>query len=530
MCGIAVAVAWENAESAVRQLIDGLHHRGDVTDAIVTPFRNVAMGTRRLRIVDGAHAVQPQLSHDGRFLVSFNGEIYNHMALRRELEISGVRFKTSSDTEVLACALAQWGPRALDRLNGMYAFVALDLHDGTFIAARDPFGVKPLYFMFSTTGILFCSEIRPLLASVPTGDVLVLPPGHMLTKTDYVRFKSLKSPTATGDAFSAHALDALLGAAVRSRIPPDLPFALMVSGGIDSTLIAHYARQVRPETPGYFLGSPDAPDYPYVARYAEKSGIDLRHVSIDAFETDTSAMIDQVVTTVESFEPDIVRNALCTYLLSRRIGADGFRIALSGEGADELFAGYPLLECAFSDSDAAGTFVRDQHIDAMHRNGLQRLDRCGMKFQLEVREPYLDRDLATYALGLKADVLVEDVGECGRGKWPLRELYDLYPATLPTSIRDRKKLPLNEGAGFDSTGRLSPWAIVADQTISDQAYLDGQKRFARFDLRSKEEMLYLDTLAARMDVFRVPHLAERKRLRIPQLKNMRALQAYLVDP
>ena len=530
MCGIAVAIAWDDAEASVRRLIGGLRHRGDVTDPIVTPFRNCAMGTRRLRIVDGVHGVQPQLSHDNRILVAFNGEIYNHVALRRELEASGVRFKTASDTEVLASALSHWGPQALHRLNGMYAFVALDLRDGSFLAARDPFGTKPLYLMFSAIGVLFCSEIKPLLATVPNGKVLLVPPGHMMSGTDCRRFKSLTSdPAAKPQASCDATLDRLVAEAVRSRIPPDLPFALMVSGGIDSTLVAHYARETRPEAPGYFLGGTDAPDYPYVADYAERTGLDLRRVPIDIATEDTPRLIGEIVGALETFEPDNVRNGLCTSLLSQRIHADGFRVALSGEGADELFAGYPLLEQAF-DSNDVGAFVRDQHIDAMHRNALQRLDRCGMRFQLEIREPFLDPELADYALGLDCAALVEDVDGRARGKAPLRKLYDLHPAGLPTVIRDRNKVPLHEGAGLDRGGQVSPFAAFADRTISNQALADGLKRFADFDIRTKEELLYLDALAAAMDVFRVPHLAERARLWVPTSKTRHGLQDYLVNP
>jgi asparagine synthase (glutamine-hydrolysing) len=530
MCGIAVAIAWDGAETIVRQLLEGLAHRGDVTDPVATPFRNVAMGTRRLRVVDGARAVQPRLSHDGRFLVAFNGEIFNHAALRRDLEAEGVGFKTESDTEVLACALSHWGIAALDRLNGMYAFVALDLRDGDFLAARDPFGVKPLYFTLSAPGVLFCSEIRPLLAAVPVGDVLFLPPGTLMTKTRCARFTP-RADARRGKTLivSTETLDAAIEAAVRRRLPLDLPFALMVSGGIDSTLVAHYARRMAPEAPGYFLGTPGAPDYAYAAAYADASGLDLRHVELENDAAATACRITEVVRTVEAFEPDTVRNSVCTYALARRIHADGFRVALSGEGADELFAGYVPLEHAFAAGDASGAFVRAQHIDAMHRTCLQRVDRCGMRFQLEVREPFLDRDVAALALTLDAAALVEDVAGMPRGKAPLRAVYDLHGAELPSAIRDRRKVPLNEGSGFDAARNVSPWIDHAESTVSDAVFRDGRKRFAAFHLRTKEEFLYLDTLARSLDVFRVPHLADRTHLRVPYADKMSALRDYVVS-
>ena len=163
MCGIAVAIDWPEAEISVRGLIEGILHRGDITDPIAVLRKDTAMGTRRLRIVDAEHGVQPQISFNGRLAVAFNGEIYNYLELRKELADLGVEFRTESDTEVLANALQVWGYRALERLVGMYAFVAVDLANGEFLAARDPFGVKPLYVIQSGSSFLFCSEMRPLL-------------------------------------------------------------------------------------------------------------------------------------------------------------------------------------------------------------------------------------------------------------------------------------------------------------------------------------------------------------------------------
>src|SRR5271169_6151050 len=154
MCGIAVAIDWEGAESAVGRLVAGILHRGDVTDPVISPRRNTAMCTRRLRIVDAEHAIQPQASPDGRLLISLNGEIYNHSELRAELVQLGATFKTESDTEVLAAALQIWGIEALRRLVGMFAFVAVDVRTGDFIAVRDPFGVKPLYLINIGSGYL----------------------------------------------------------------------------------------------------------------------------------------------------------------------------------------------------------------------------------------------------------------------------------------------------------------------------------------------------------------------------------------
>lgn len=206
MCGIAVAINWDDADATVRRLIAGILHRGGVTDPVVSPGKNTAMCTRRLRIVDARHGEQPGVSFDGRLLVSFNGEIYNHAELRHELEQLGVVFRTQNDTEVLANALQVWGVQALKRLIGMFAFVAYDTATGEFLAARDPFGVKPLYLVQSGASFLFCSEIQPLLEATVEGDVMLLPPGYLLTRNFCRQFYQLPQPATLGQA-SAEELD-----------------------------------------------------------------------------------------------------------------------------------------------------------------------------------------------------------------------------------------------------------------------------------------------------------------------------------
>jgi asparagine synthase (glutamine-hydrolysing) len=524
MCGIAVAVGLDDAETLVARLIRGIVHRGDVSDPVVSPAPRSAMATRRLRIVDAANGVQPQVSFDGRIAVSLNGEIYNHAELRAELEGLGARFATGSDTEVLATALSVWGGKALRRLSGMYAFVAVDTGTGEFIAARDPLGVKPLYVLQRGDGFVFCSEMIPLLDAVEAGEVMLLPPGYVLSRQYCAPYKSaISDPQPMGRPADPVALDAALCAAVARRIPSDLPFALMFSGGIDSTLVAHYARRLGHAAPGYFLGGEDAPDYGYAAGYAEQSGMELRQVSFEP-GGDVGARIAETVLMCESFEPAVVRDSYCTGLISRRMHQDGYRVALCGEGADELFAGYRPLEIAFAAGEAYGASLRDQCLGSMHRSNLQRLDRASMRYELEAREPFLDPEVVSHALGLEAGALVQD----GAGKAPLRALFDLYPDDLPRTIRDRAKRPLNEGAGFDASQTASPWARFAEESMSEREFDAGRRRFPGYQLRTREELYYLQVLAERIDVDRVPHLKSRLLLEVPAMPGLDALDAYRV--
>lgn len=512
MCGIAVAINWDGADSAVQRLISGMLHRGDVTDPLVMIGNNVAMCTRRLRIVDAAHGVQPQASFDERFLVSFNGEIYNHVELRRELETLGVRFRTECDTEVIANVLRAWGTAGIKRLSGMYAFVAVDTASGDFLAARDPFGVKPLYLTLSPKGILFCSEIQPLLEATESDEVVLLPPGHTLTSNFCGRHYDLPSPTVLSSD-SPRKLDRILSEAVRIRMPSDLPVAALFSGGIDSTLVMHYARRFRPDMPGYIAVGRNAPDHVYAKRYAEETGLDLREVPIEAHGAKTLSLIKTVVNAVEAFEPAVIRSGLHTYLVSQRIHQDGFRVALCGEGADELFAGYSPLEYAFMKSNSVGRYVQKQCLSMMHRANLQRVDRCSMQFQLEIREPFLDQSVVGYASELDVSDLVKQTDGAPVGKAPLRALYDLYPSDLPKFIRDRQKVAFHEGAGGNSAG--SDWLDLFEAELTDADLEDGRREFADFKIATKEELFCLRILATKMDVTRIPHLCARLRLDMP---------------
>ena len=510
MCGIAVAIGWDDARLSVQRLIAGMLHRGDVTDPLVEIGGKIALCTRRLRIVDPEGGAQPQASFDGRFLVSFNGEIYNHAALRRELESCGISFRTECDTEVVANVIRVWGANGIKRLDGMFAFVAVDVSTGNFIAARDPFGVKPLYFVQTPGGYLFCSEIRPLLSATESGDVLFLPPGYFLTRGFHGSYDNVvPRPAAIA---SAQELDRRLSAAVHARMPEDLPVASLFSGGIDSTLVAHYARQFCPTMCGYIAVGHDAPDRDYARRYADATGFDLREVPIDLDSAATLGLIETVVGTVEAFEPAVIRPSLYSYIVSEHIHQDGFRVALCGEGADELFAGYEPLELAFAQADGIGRSVREQCLGMMHRANLQRVDRCAMRFELEIREPFLDRSIAGYAKGLGSEALVEQSGGMPVGKAPLRALYDQHPSQLPAFIRDREKKLFHEGAGADEGG----WLSLFEDAISDSEFCDGQRAFADFAIASKEELFLLRALARDMDVKRVPHLRRRLCLNMPR--------------
>jgi asparagine synthase (glutamine-hydrolysing) len=333
-------------------------------------------------------------------------------------------------------------------------------------------------------------------------------------------------PTIAPLPGDARTLDGLLSAAVELRLPKGLSVATMFSGGIDSTLVAHYARRFRPDAPGYFVGGKDAPDYRYAAAYADKTGFDMRCVPFDANSDDTFALIDNAVSFTESFEPNLIRGAVCSLAVSEKIQHDGFRVALCGEGADELFCGYPPLEIAFQDDLAVGQQLRSECLNLMHRISLQRVDRCSMRYQVETREPFLDPSVVNFALNVDPAALVTNAGGKVFGKFILRQIYDLYPNELPASIRDRTKVPFGEGAGLDATPEGSSWKVRFQETISDRDFANGKREFEAFGVQTREELFYIRRLATSMDIGRVPHLRGRASISFPVEKYREKLNSY----
>ena len=236
---------------------------------------------------------QPKASFDKRFLVVFNGEIYNHVELRHELEARGVKFDSGCDTEVVANMLRVFGPAGIKRLSGMYAFLALDVGTGEFLAARDPFGVKPLYVIQAGQSFLFCSEIKPLLEATESGEVMLLPPGYALSRNFCGPLLQPAGAGRGGRRIGAGTRPRV-AEAVRMRVPLDLPVAALFSGGIDCTLVMHYARRVRPDIPGYIAVGLGSPDYLFAKHYAQESGLDLREVEFGPYGADTLPLLTRL--------------------------------------------------------------------------------------------------------------------------------------------------------------------------------------------------------------------------------------------
>lgn len=373
MCGIVGLLLHDRAcdPGILGRMRDVVRHRGpdDAGEFIDGP---VGLGHRRLSIIDLGGGHQPMSTPDGRHTIVFNGEIYNYRELRAELEAEGVRFRTSSDTEVILQLHALCGESAVARLNGMFAYAIWDRTARTLFVARDRAGIKPLYYAQGPWGLAFGSEIKSLFESGCLSprldlsqvaeyllfrhiagprnlfaDVLALPPGHVMFaasdgRTTVRRYWSLADrPPVTSLPYAAavDAVDAALSRSVRRQMIADVPLGTFCSGGIDSSLVtAIAARQAGRQINTFSVGFADSvyDESAFARQVAEACG--SRHHEIQVSEAEFVALLPKLVW--HNDLPLNFANSVHIYAVSE-LARRHVKVVLTGEGADELFGGYP---------------------------------------------------------------------------------------------------------------------------------------------------------------------------------------------
>src|SRR5271163_1921820 len=390
MCGICGAIALDpkvNSEAVVRRMLAAIVHRGPDEEGFLSA-PPIIVGSRRLSIIDLPGGSQPIWNETGTLAVVFNGEIYNFRELRKELEDKGHTFLTRSDTEVIVHAYEQWGEQSVARLRGMFALAVVEMPQGrggpaaAVFLARDPLGIKPLYYAPGAGGLLFASEVRALLASgcispqlsaaaVPSyllfgsvsepmtmvEGVLSLPPGHFVkihandsrrvptpklywdfTK-EFYQDEDAETGTAYQEDFASAAttVRSLLEDAVRGHLVADVPVGVFLSGGLDSTAIAALASHVQKGIHTFTVACTDAEfsEAEFARNTAKRLG--TNHSEMTLSSMDMEARLDEAVASFDQPSMDGIN----TYFVSWAARQAGLKVALSGLGSDELFGGYP---------------------------------------------------------------------------------------------------------------------------------------------------------------------------------------------
>ena len=475
MCGIAVLyapAAVDTDAAMVARMLSRLRHRGPDGMAQRRVGRSW-LGHTRLAIVDVAGGDQPLRDGAGQQWLVCNGEIYNHEELRDEFSAMP---RTRSDNEAALHLIAEHGPSGVARLRGMFALCYADERGG-FVAARDPLGIKPLYWVRRDGDVVFASELRAFDED-QRAVVETFPPGHYWTpKCGLVRFASLPAPTVeyVSREQARTEVRATLQLAVRRRLMADVGVGVFLSGGLDSSVVA--AIMAREAGAGavhsFAAGVADSPDLLAARVVAEHLGL-VHHERVYTAD-DVITVLPEVVASMESFEPPLVRSAVPNFLLAR-LAAEHVKVVLTGEGADELFAGYSRLRQITGHEALREELLRS--IRGLHNLNLQRCDRVTMAHGLEARVPFLDLDMIEVAQ--RVPIAWKLPGELGQEKRLLREAFEGW---LPPEILWRVKEQFGDGSGTAAV-----MAERAEQLVPDSDWRSGIVGFPA--PRSREELGY----------------------------------------
>ena len=452
----------------------------------------------RLAVVDPASGAQPLRSRDGALALAVNGEIYNH----RELcAASDYDFTTGSDCEVINALYAALGAAAfikdgLPKLNGIFAFALWDGAAQRYLIARDPIGVCPLYWGHDAQGRLcVASEMKALTGMC--ADVAAFPPGHVYDSASGALRRYYEKPwrdyaTTRGHSLASGELRRAFEQAVHRQLMTDVPYGVLLSGGLDSSLVAACAAKFSreriedgdrseawwPRLHSFAIGLADSPDLAAAQIAAEALGT-VHHGFVYTFQEGLDA-VPEVIRHLETYDVTTIRAATPMYLLARRIKAMGVKMVLSGEGSDEIFGGYLYFHKAPSAEAFHEETVRK--LDALHAYDCLRANKAMMAWGVEARVPFLDLEFIDVAMAMDAAYKM-----AGPGRIEKHALREAFEGALPKEILWRQKEQFSDGVGY---GWIDGLKAHADDLISDREFAAAAARFPFNTPDTKEAYFY----------------------------------------
>jgi asparagine synthase (glutamine-hydrolysing) len=471
MCGIA-GIFHQQGHVDVEAMLQKIQHRGPDGEGI-QDLPSGTLGHRRLAIIDVERGQQPMGVEDA--CIVFNGEIYNYRELARD-HLNQQALDTHSDTEVLIYLYLKYGPECVKLLQGMFAF-AIMKGDELFLA-RDPLGIKPLYCGNGKNGFFFASEIKAL--AVATDEIYEFPAGHWYHSKMGWRAYYEVNPTSLELETEDDAIEAIrqvLQHSVQLRLLADVPVGVSLSGGLDSSIIAMLASKEIPDLLSFAVGMEGSEDLKAARKMADILG--TRHHERIYTEKEILAVLPQVIYHLESFDPALVRSAIPNYFLAE-LASQYVKVILTGEGADEIYAGYEYLSSYHGAQELQEEMINITA--ALHNTNLQRADRIPMAFGLEARVPFLD--VRSVALGLSLPPEWK-FHKDRPAKFLLRQA---FATDLPEEIANRPKQKFSVGAGSSDV-----LTHIAEHEISDVEFKTELGRLlARWDykLPGKEALYY----------------------------------------
>ncbi|MBT8234677.1 MAG: asparagine synthase B [Bacteroidia bacterium] len=498
MCGIVCAFDLKESSERIRpqilKMAKKVRHRGPDWSGIYAT-ENAVMGHERLAIVDPASGKQPLFSADKQLILAANGEIYNHRELRAQFE-GKYEFYTASDCEVILALYQEKGVSFLDEMNGIFGFALYDAVKDEYFIARDHMGIIPLYMGWDKHGTFYVASELKALEGVCTR-IELFPPGHYLLSSegepkrwysrDWMEFESVKD-----NETSISEIREALEAAVHRQLMSDVPYGVLLSGGLDSSVTSAIAKkysQMRvesddtqeawwPQLHSFSVGLEGSPDLAAARKVADHIG--TIHHEIEFTIQEGLDAIRDVIYNLETYDITTIRASTPMYLMARVIKSMGIKMVLSGEGADELFGGYLYFHKAPSAEEFHEETVRK--LKKLHLYDCLRANKSLAAWGIEGRVPFLDKEFMDVAMRINPkDKMIN--GE-RMEKWVVRKAFEDY---LPESVAWRQKEQFSDGVGYSWIDTLKQ---LVEEEVSDEQLANAQFRFPIQTPQNKEEYYY----------------------------------------
>jgi len=498
MCGIATIFNIKEQTPALRkkalEMAKKIRHRGPDWSGIYCG-KTAILAHERLSIVDPQSGRQPLFSHDRKQVLAVNGEIYNHREIRKQYA-GHYEFQTGSDCEVILALYRDKGIDFLEDLNGIYAFALYDEEKDDFLIARDPIGVIPLYIGRDKDGKVYCaSELKALEGFCDEYEPFL--PGHYYIgsegkmkrwyKRDWMDYDAVKD-----NGGNATDIRAALDEAVKRQLMSDVPYGVLLSGGLDSSVISALAKQYAskrietdsrqdawwPQLHSFAVGLKGAPDLAKAREVAEHIGT-VHHEINYTIQEGLDAVRD-VIYFIETYDVTTVRASTPMYLLARVIKSMGIKMVLSGEGADEVFGGYLYFHKAPNAKAFHEETVRK--LSKLHLYDCLRANKSLAAWGVEGRVPFLDKDFLDVAMRLNPELKM-----CPGKTIEKKIVREAFADLLPESVAWRQKEQFSDGVGYSWIDTLKQ---ITAEAVSDEQIAHAAERFPINPPMNKEEYYY----------------------------------------
>jgi asparagine synthase (glutamine-hydrolysing) len=498
MCGIVCAFDLKQKSESLRpqvlEMAKIIRHRGPDWSGIFSNDKAI-LAHERLAIVDPASGKQPLFSPDKKLILAANGEIYNHRALRKQFE-GKYDFQTESDCEVILALYQEKGVHFLDEMNGIFGFVIYDTKKDEYFIARDHMGIIPLYIGWDQNGTFYvASELKALEGYC--SKIELFPPGNYMSskdgefvqwyKREWTDFENVKD-----NETSIEAIKTALEAAVHRQLMSDVPYGVLLSGGLDSSITSAIAKKYAqkriesgdtvdawyPQLHSFAVGLEGSPDLAAAKKVADHLGT-IHHEIKFTIQEGLDAIRD-VIYNIETYDVTTIRASTPMYLMARVIKSMGIKMVLSGEGSDELFGGYLYFHKAPNAREFHEETVRK--LSKLHMYDCLRANKSLAAWGIEGRVPFLDKEFMDVAMRINPqDKMIN--GE-RMEKWVLRKAFE---DMLPASVAWRQKEQFSDGVGYSWIDTLK--AMVAKE-ITDEQLANAKYKFPIQTPTSKEEFYY----------------------------------------